>query len=132
VKKKIDGLVYFLLKNGAHVYLINKFRKTPLMLAIQNGYIGDIGLLMERPHTNFNNSYIMKACPDDETKEFVLQRARIHICKRLRPQLKQDFGAVANDKRCYISFETGVIAPSNKNTDFLFKNWLKKNYPENK
>jgi len=127
-EKSIDGLVYFLLQNGAHPYATNVFGKTPLMRAIKFRYVGDIALLMEKPNTNFNNPHIITSCTDDETKEFVLHRARIHIFRRLRQQLKKEFGAIANDKRCYISFKIGLIQPKNLENKIIIQSKELMNY----
>lgn len=113
-EKPTDGLVYYLLKNGAHPYAINIFGQTPLMRAIRFCYIGDIALLIDLHELNFNNPYFLESCPDDETKLFVLERMRFHVCRNFRKHLSQEFQAIAGDKRSYVSISIGLVKPSRK------------------
>jgi ankyrin repeat protein len=108
------NLVYILLRYGAYCHVKTQFGRTPLMRSIQFGNKDDIALLLCESSYNFNDKRIVKVCPNDNIKKFLLNQLRIFIARRCRNILRNEFRMITGDKRSFISIGVKHRKPAKK------------------
>jgi len=107
------GLVYMLLDYGAYCHVKTAFNRTPLMRSIQFGNKDDIALLLNVTN-NFDNDLILKVCPNDNIKAFVVDRMQVYIRRRCWNILRNEFRMITSDKRSFINIAVGIKKPMKK------------------